>query len=144
MRLAHPHALPVLQVSPAQHAIAAAAYQHRSGRTQARAFIIALGSFKVYRRSPLRTSQRKRSPLPLPPPPLASRVPSGLQPTLATLPRCPCDFVSIVPLEASQRHTLLSSTQLARRVPSGLQATLRVPVDCPWLILTLARPALKE
>src|SRR2546421_8715549 len=101
--------------------------------SQARACTTAFGSLNVYRRSPLRASQTKSSPLPPPPPPLASRVPSGLQPTLATLPRCPCSFVSIVPLEASQRHTLLSSPQLARRVPSGLQATRRILVDCVWL-----------
>src|SRR5213080_925791 len=93
---------------------------------QASAFIIALTSFKVYGRSPLCTSQTKISPLSLPPPPLASRVPSGLQATLMTMPRCPRSFSSSVPSEASHRHTLPSSPPLARHMPSGLQATRRI------------------
>src|SRR5712692_772607 len=99
---------------------------------QARAFIMALGSFKVYRRSPLRTSQTQSSPLPLPPP-LPSRAPSGLQATLMTLPRCPGSEALSVPSEASHRHTLPSSPPLARCVPSGLQATRRILVGCARL-----------
>src|SRR2546430_1458204 len=99
---------------------------------QARAFIIALGSFQVYRRSPLCTSQMKSSPLPLPPP-LPSRTRSGLQATLMTLPRCPCREALCVPSEACHRHTLPSSPPLTRCVPSGLHATRRVLVGCAWL-----------
>src|SRR6266849_9061612 len=93
---------------------------------QASVCTTAFGSLKVYRHSPLRASQMKSSPLLLLPPPLASRVPSGLQATLAARPRCFCSFASSVPLEVCHRHTLPSSPQLARRVPSGLHATLRI------------------
>src|SRR6266516_793508 len=85
---------------------------------------------KVRRRSPLCTSHRNISPLPLLPPPLASLLPSGLHTTLATMPRCPCSRWSSVPSEASHRDTLLSSPPLARHVPCGLQATRRSTVGC--------------
>src|SRR5712692_4529065 len=98
---------------------------------QASAYTIALGSLQAYRRSPLCASQTTSSPLPLPPPPLANRVPSGLQATFMTLPRCPCSEALTVPSEASHRKTLPSSPQLARRVPSGLHATRRILVCCP-------------
>src|SRR5216683_2029195 len=85
---------------------------------QASACTTAFGSLKVYRHSPLRASQMKSSPLLLLPPPLASRMPSGLQATLAARPRCFCSFASSVPSEVRHRHTLPSSPQLARRVPT--------------------------
>ncbi len=64
MGLSHPHTLPTLQVPPAQHAIAAATQQLRSARTPGQRLQTAFGSLKVYRRSPLRASQTKSSPLP--------------------------------------------------------------------------------
>src|SRR5712692_5002175 len=91
---------------------------------------IALGSLQAYRRSPPCTSQTMSSPLPLLPPPLASRVPSGLQATLMTMPRCPCSEARSRPSEASHRHTLPSSPLLASWVPSGLHATRRILVGC--------------
>src|SRR5258708_3426332 len=97
---------------------------------QASAYTFSLGSLKVYRRSPLYASQILSSPPPIPPPPLASLRPSGLQATLMTMPRCPCREALTIPSEASQRKTLPSSPQLARRVPSGLQATRRILVSC--------------
>src|SRR5258708_9642674 len=97
---------------------------------QASAYTFSLGSLKVYRRSPLYASQILSSPPPLPPPPLASLRPSGLQATLMTMPRCPCREALTIPSEASQRQTPPSSPQLARCVPSGLQATRRILVSC--------------
>src|SRR6266487_2638281 len=78
---------------------------------------------KVRRRSPLCTSHRNISPLPLLPPPLASLLPSGLHTTLATMPRCPCSRWSSVPSVTSQTVTSLSEPALASLLPSGLQAT---------------------
>src|SRR5258708_21740354 len=79
---------------------------------QASAYTISLSSLNVCRSSPLwaplRAHQTKSSPLPRPPPPLARRVPSGLQATLITIPRCPCRRACCVPLEASHRMTLRS------------------------------------
>src|SRR5260370_24657768 len=95
---------------------------------QASAYTIAFGSLQACRRSPLCTSQTKSSPPPLLPPPLASRVPSGLQATLRTMPRCPWNCCSSVPSRAFHRHTLPSSPQLATRLPSVLHATRRILV----------------
>src|SRR5436305_10397486 len=99
-------------------------------RLQANAYTIALGSLHAYRRSPLCTSQTTSSPPSPLPPPLASRVPSGLHATLITMPRCPWNCCSSVPSEAFHRHTLPSSPQLASRVPCGLHATRRILVSC--------------
>src|SRR5713101_550070 len=85
-------------------------------------------SAKECRRSPLCASHRNNSSLPLLPPPLANRVPSGLHTTLATIPRCPCSLWSSAPSEAFHRRTLPFSPPLARRVPSGLQATRWITV----------------
>src|SRR5437763_4793844 len=97
---------------------------------QASAPTCSLGSLHVRRRSPLCVSQTTSSPLPLPPPPLASHVPSGLQATLMTMPRCPWNCCSSVPSEAFHKHTLPSSPPLARYLPSGLHATRRILVGC--------------
>ncbi|MBA2284489.1 MAG: Rieske 2Fe-2S domain-containing protein [Ktedonobacteraceae bacterium] len=57
---------------------------------QTSAYTIAPVSLQVCRRCPLDTSQMKISPPPpLPLPPLANRVASGLQATLITTPWCP-------------------------------------------------------
>src|SRR6266568_3793637 len=77
MCLSHPHTLPALQGTPAQHAITTATQQLCSARTPCQCLHGRVGPLNVCRRSPLRASQTKSSPLP--PPPLASRVPSGLQ-----------------------------------------------------------------
>src|SRR5260370_17482475 len=98
---------------------------------QASAYTTAPDSLKACKRSPLCTSQTKSSSLSLPPPPLASHVPSGLQATLMTMPRCPCSEARSRPWEASHRKTLPSSPQLARCVPSGLHSTRRILVGCP-------------
>src|SRR6266851_2572171 len=74
------------------------------------------------------TSQTKSSPLPWPPPPLASWVPSGLQATISTMLPCPCNEARSRPSEAFHRQTLPSSLQLASCVPSGLHSTLRMMV----------------
>src|SRR5258708_3439822 len=100
---------------------------------QASAYTIAFGSLQACRCSPLCASQTTNSPLPLLPPPLASRVPSGLQATLRTIPRCPWNCCSSVPSEAFHKHTLPSSPQLASRVPSALHATRPILVGCPRL-----------
>src|SRR5438552_11018233 len=93
---------------------------------QASAYTIALGSLQDCRRRPLVTSQTKISPLPpLPLPPLASRVPSELQVTLMTTPRCPWKRCSSMPSEACHRHTLPSSPQLANREPPPCLGTGR-------------------
>src|SRR6266700_764448 len=85
---------------------------------QASAYTIALGSLQACRRCPLDISQTKISPPPpLRLPPLASRVPSGLQATLMTTPRCPRKRCSSLPSEASHRHTLPSSPPLANWEP---------------------------
>src|SRR5258708_26269976 len=99
----------------------------------ASAYTIAFGSLQACRGSPLCACQRTNSQLPLLPPPLASRVPSGLQATLRTIPRCPWNCCSSVPSEAFHKHTLPSSPQLASRVPSGLHATRRILVGCARL-----------
>src|SRR5258708_11670039 len=98
---------------------------------QASAYTTAPGSLKACRRSPLCTSQMKSSSLSLLPPPLARHVPSGLQATLMTMPRCPCSEARSRPWEASHRKTLPSSQQLARHVPSGLHSTRRTLVGSP-------------
>src|SRR5439155_20940931 len=84
---------------------------------QASAYTIALGSLQACRRCPLDTSQTKISPLPpLPLPPLASCVPSGLQATLMTPTRSPCKLRTLLPSVASHSHTLPSSLPLANLV----------------------------
>src|SRR5260370_29734938 len=90
---------------------------------QASACTTAFGSLKVYRHSPLRASQMKSSPLPPLPPPLASRVPSGLQATLTARPRCFCSFASSVPSAVSHIHPLPSSPHLPRPLPSPPRTT---------------------
>ena len=97
---------------------------------QTSAFTIAFGSLQACRRSSLCIFQMTSSPLPLPPPPLTSHVPSGLHATLMTMPRCPWNCCSNVPSEAFHKHTLPSSPPLARYLPSGLHATRRILVGC--------------
>src|SRR5207302_81736 len=73
---------------------------------QVSAYTIALGSLQACRRCPLDTSQTKISPLPpLPLPPLASRVPSELQATLMTPPRCPRKPSTSLPADSTPPHT---------------------------------------
>src|SRR5258708_1086210 len=69
----------------------------------ASAYTIALGSLQAYRRSPLCASQMTSSPVPRLPPPLASRVPSSLQPTLPTMPPSPPTSVTPVPPQPPPR-----------------------------------------
>src|SRR5260370_27664757 len=96
--------------------------------SHARAYVIPPRSLKMDSRSPLYASQTTISPLPWPPPPLASRVPSGLQVTLSTMLPWLCSEARNPPSEASHRQTLPSSLQLARCVPSGLHSILRMMV----------------
>src|SRR6516162_5006635 len=79
----------------------------------ARAYTISLSSLNVCRSSPLRASQTKSSPLPRPPPPLARRVPSGLQATLSIILMYPCSEARSRPSEASHKQILPSLLQLA-------------------------------
>src|SRR2546427_12113727 len=77
--------------------------------SHARAYVIPPRSLKMDSRSPLCASQTTISPLPWHPPPLASRVPSGLQATLSSMPPCPCIESRHCPSAASHTHTLPSS-----------------------------------
>src|SRR5438093_697600 len=91
---------------------------------QVSAYTIALGSLQACRRCPLDTSQTKSSPLPpLPLPPLASRVPSGLHATPHTFQRWPRSILGGVLPAPSQMVSSRSEPALANCVPSGLQAT---------------------
>src|SRR5713101_3601691 len=91
---------------------------------QASAYTIAFGSLQACRRSPLCTSQTKSSPPPLLPPPLASRVPSGLQATLRTMPRCPWNCCSSVPSGAGGHLPHVQSLLIAR---TGQKLPIRTP-----------------
>src|SRR5256885_11546642 len=90
--------------------------------SHARAYVIPPRSLKMDSRSPLCASQTTISPLPCPPPPLASRVPSGLQATLSTMPLCPCSETRQCPSDASHRHLLRSSLHLTNCRQSQLNA----------------------
>src|SRR6266852_2580214 len=70
------------------------------------AYTTSLSSLKAYRGSPLCASQTKSSPLPRPPPPLARRVPSGLQATRRIVVGCPRPTHRRVPALTS--HTCTS------------------------------------
>src|SRR6266699_4356104 len=96
--------------------------------SHASAYVIPPRPLKMDSRSPLCASQTMISPLPWPPPTLASRVPSGLQATLSTMPLCPWSETRRWPSEASHRQTLPSSLQLTNCVPSRLHSILRMMV----------------
>src|SRR5205085_70141 len=94
---------------------------------QASAYTITLGSLQACRRCPLETSQTKISPLPpLPLPPLASRVPSGLHATPSKEVSTPSGSrkrCTSAPVVVSHTRTALSHPLVARNFPSGLHAT---------------------
>src|SRR5713226_7375737 len=85
---------------------------------------IALGSLQAYRRSPPGTSQTMSSPLPLLPPPLASRVPSGLQ---ATMPLQRSSKPAVGGLPQAHAAIIAATGQL------GAVRTPRHTTDPGWL-----------
>src|ERR1051326_7682529 len=89
MSLEDPQALPALNVHPRSMPSLPPLSSSPPVELQASAYTSEPGSLQDCRRSPLCTSQTATSPLPLLPPPLTSLVPSGLQATLMTIPRCP-------------------------------------------------------
>src|SRR4051812_21806507 len=63
--------------------------------------------------------------------PVRTRLPSGLNATLVTLPVCPLRAAFSCPVSASQTRAIVSQLPVSTRLPSGLNATLVILSVCP-------------
>ena len=98
--------------------------------------ILPICSFKVWRHSPVFTSQILTVLSSLP---LAKVLPSGLKATEVTQSVCSVKLRRHSPVSTSQSFTVLSSLALAKVLPSGLKATELIQSSlCPFKGLRLS------